>query len=82
MGVALLFDNRTQRRRWEELARDVPTLANALDRVFAAGAPRNPEAVFALGATISGNQRSFQIGIMVNIPIAPIAGFTSGSTRR
>ena len=34
------------------------------------------------GARISGNHRSFQIGIMVNTATVAIAGRTSGSTRR
>lgn len=34
------------------------------------------------GARISGNQRSFQIGIIVNTATVAIAGRTSGSTRR
>ena len=34
------------------------------------------------GARISGNQRSFQIGIMVKTATVAMAGRTSGSTRR
>ena len=45
-------------------------------------APRVTVLVASAGARISGNQRSFQIGIMVKTATVAIAGRTSGRTRR
>ena len=45
-------------------------------------APSVTVLVASAGARISGNQRSFQIGIMVKTATVAIAGRTSGSTRR
>ena len=44
--------------------------------------PERHRLVASPGARISGNQRSFQIGTMVNTATVAIAGRTSGSTRR
>jgi len=42
-------------------------------------APKVTVAVSALGAKISGHHKSFQIGIIENIPIAPSAGRIRGN---
>ena len=50
MAVAINFDNKQQRVRWETLAKGLPALAAALDRILTPGGPGHPSALFGNAA--------------------------------